>query len=81
MWNIFNTIGLMSQCAWILDSEASNHMTTFLMLFNSQTWLHHKRLGHSSLNIIKYLFPYLFTEEFVWSFKCDICCEKHHYAS
>ncbi|KOM56062.1 hypothetical protein LR48_Vigan10g195400 [Vigna angularis] len=49
---------------------------------NSQIWLHHKRLGHPSFNVIKSLFPHLFTNESVESFNCDICqLSKHHRAS
>nr|KYP62605.1 Retrovirus-related Pol polyprotein from transposon TNT 1-94 [Cajanus cajan] len=49
---------------------------------NSQIWLHHKRLGHPSFNLLKSLFPHLFTKESVESFNCDICqLSKHHRAS
>nr|KYP51610.1 Retrovirus-related Pol polyprotein from transposon TNT 1-94 [Cajanus cajan] len=49
---------------------------------NSQIWLHHKRLGHPSFNLIKSLFPHLFTRESIESFNCDICqLSKHHCAS
>nr|KYP62136.1 Retrovirus-related Pol polyprotein from transposon TNT 1-94 [Cajanus cajan] len=49
---------------------------------NSQIWLHHKRLGHPSFNLIKSLFPHLFTKESIESFNCDICqLSKHHRAS
>ncbi|XP_029129864.1 uncharacterized protein LOC109816369 isoform X2 [Cajanus cajan] len=49
---------------------------------NSQIWLHHKRLGHPSFNLLKSLFPHLFTKESIESFNCDICqLSKHHRAS
>nr|KYP72091.1 Retrovirus-related Pol polyprotein from transposon TNT 1-94 [Cajanus cajan] len=49
---------------------------------NSQIWLHHKRLGHLSFNLMKSLFSHLFTRESVESFNCDICqLSKHHRAS
>ncbi|XP_020222808.1 uncharacterized protein LOC109805207 [Cajanus cajan] len=64
---------------YLLESEDQSktkiisQQTTFETWANSQIWLHHKRLGHPSFNLIKFLFPHLFTREFVESFNCDIC--------
>ncbi|RDX81342.1 hypothetical protein CR513_37989, partial [Mucuna pruriens] len=48
----------------------------------SQIWLYHKRVGHPPFGLLKTMFPYLFTKEFVESFRCDIYqFSKHHCAT
>ena len=39
----------------------------------SEIWLWHKRLGHSSFGYLKKLFPKLFTRLSVSEFKCEVC--------
>ncbi|KAL5790617.1 hypothetical protein ACOSQ2_005505 [Xanthoceras sorbifolium] len=39
----------------------------------SEIWLWHRRLGHSSFGYLKKLFPSLFTKCDVSNFRCDIC--------
>ena len=39
----------------------------------SEIWLWHRRLGHSSFGYMKKLFPSLFANFDVSSFKCDVC--------
>ncbi|RDX97962.1 hypothetical protein CR513_19196, partial [Mucuna pruriens] len=47
-----------------------------------QIWLYHKCLGHPPFELLKTMFPHLFTKESVESFKCDICqFSKHHRAT
>ncbi|RDX83302.1 hypothetical protein CR513_35794, partial [Mucuna pruriens] len=48
----------------------------------SQILLHHKRLRHPPFDLLKTMFPHLFTKESVESFNCDVCrFSKHHYAT
>ena len=45
-------------------------------------WLWHRRLGHTSFGYLKKLFPNLFAEFDVSSFKCEVCeLAKSHCAS
>jgi transposase InsO family protein len=39
----------------------------------AQIWLQHKRLGHPPFPLMKRMFPSLFSNQSVESFKCDIC--------
>ena len=48
----------------------------------SEIWLWHRRLGHASFGYVKKLFPSLFANFDVSSFKCDVCeFAKSHRAS
>ena len=48
----------------------------------SEIWLWHRRLGHASFGYMKKLFPSLFANFDVSSFKCDVCeLAKSHRAS
>ena len=47
-----------------------------------EIWLWHRRLGHTSFDYFKKLFPSLFTKSDISSFCCDICeLAKSHRAS
>ena len=47
-----------------------------------EIWLWHRRLGHASFGYMKKLFPSLFANFDVSSFKCDVCeLAKSHRAS
>jgi len=46
---------------------------------SSQIWLQHRRLGHPPFNILKSLFPVLFTKVSAESFYCDVCQFAKHY--
>ena len=48
----------------------------------SEIWLWHRRMGHASFGYMKKLFPSLFANFDVSSFKCDVCeLAKNHRAS
>lgn len=48
----------------------------------SEIWLWHRRMGHASFGYMKKLFPNLFTNLDVSSFKCEVCeLAKIHRAS
>jgi hypothetical protein len=44
----------------------------------AQIWLQHKRLGHPPFPLMKRMFPSLFSNQSVESFKCDICQFSKH---
>jgi transposase InsO family protein len=49
---------------------------------NSDVWLWHRRLGHTSFGYLKRLFPRLFTNLDVSSLRCEVCeLAKSHRAS
>lgn len=45
--------------------------------FVGDIWLWHRRLGHTSFDYLKKLFPKLFATVDVSSFKCEICELAH----
>ena len=48
----------------------------------SKIWLWHQHMGHASFGYLKKLFPSLFTNFDVSSFRCDVCeLSKSHHAS
>lgn len=71
-----------------LVSKSSNKLRQALKIGGSEEkkkseiWLWHRRLGHASFGYIKKLFPSLFANFDVSSFKCDVCeLAKSHRAS
>ncbi|RDX82339.1 hypothetical protein CR513_36887, partial [Mucuna pruriens] len=51
----------------------SSQRATLETWATSQIWLYHKHLGHPPFELLKTIFPHLFTKEHVESFKCDVC--------
>lgn len=51
----------------VLSSSILSHPTA------SQVWLQHNHLGHPSFSLLKSMFPTLFLQESVESFKRDVC--------
>ncbi|RDX85688.1 hypothetical protein CR513_33085, partial [Mucuna pruriens] len=61
------------------EDLSSSQRATLETWTTSQIWLYHKHLGHPSFRLLKTMFPYLFTKEYVKSFNCDVCqFSKHH---